>query len=925
MNNQKVKREKRAGSVGSRPTIGVLGEAGRSPYHRALWEGFVTAARELDVNLVWFSARPFDVSSLGAPRTIFQEAVVGQGVDGLLISGTLGNYIPVADFWNIIDFYRPLPMIGITQVASLPSVVVDNEVGMREVVRHFVEVHGYRRIAFICGPMDSEEAKLRYQAYADVLAEHDIPLDPDLVAPGTFNTDSGRDAIPLLLDERGVEFEAIVAANDLMAFGALTALEERGIRIPEDVAVAGFDDTKEAAASTPSLTTVRQPVHQLGDASIKTMLKLLAGEQVPDQVVLPTALVVRRSCGCVDPLVADAVIGPLVKKKDSLGKAIAAQREELVAEMVQALGETVPFSDWTEQLLDAFLVDMSGVTVDGAEAESAPPGRFAALLDNWLRQLDAAESSINNWQAVISVMRRYVSPYMPDVTTLSRAEDLFNAGRVIVGKMIQKKWAEQEVEDTQQNATMSDLRDELTLVVEEERIWDVLDARLPQLGFSDLFLSFYDGREQDTRWSKLVLACAGGKRSDTSGVGERFPTSHLVPRELIPRERRYTWLAAPLEFGDNEFGCLVLEAGPRSAEIYQILTRLISSALQDSVLIQQLDFRRVQMLAAAEISQAATSMLDLQALIQRAVELVQERFGLYYVGLFLLEGGWAVLRAATGEAGKEMLEQGHKLQLGGNSMVGRCIADQQACIALDVGQEAVRFDNPLLPKTRSELALPLVGREGAIGALSIQSVREKAFGEEDLAVFQTIADQLANAIANARLYEKIQEAYAEVEQQVRERTEELKREQEESARLQQEVIEAQQRAIQELSTPIIPVLEGVIVMPLIGSIDTLRARDVTRNLLAGIREHRAKVVILDITGVPVVDSGVAAYLNKTVQAARLKGARTIVTGISEAVAETIVDLGIDWSGIETLRDLRTGLRAALQMGMERGSSDRRAR
>ena len=100
-------------------------------------------------------------------------------------------------------------------------------------------------------------------------------------------------------------------------------------------------------------------------------------------------------------------------------------------------------------------------------------------------------------------------------------------------------------------------------------------------------------------------------------------------------------------------------------------------------------------------------------------------------------------------------------------------------------------------------------------------------------------------------------------------------------------------------------------MPLIGSIDTLGARDIPRVLLAGIREHRAKVVILDITGVPIVDSGVANHLNKTIQAARLKGARTIVTGLSDAVAETIVDLGIDWSGIETLADLQTGLRAAL--------------
>jgi rsbT co-antagonist protein RsbR len=146
---------------------------------------------------------------------------------------------------------------------------------------------------------------------------------------------------------------------------------------------------------------------------------------------------------------------------------------------------------------------------------------------------------------------------------------------------------------------------------------------------------------------------------------------------------------------------------------------------------------------------------------------------------------------------------------------------------------------------------------------------------------------------------------------------EQKRVEAESARLQQEVLEAQQRAIQELSTPIIPVMDvpgagSIIVMPLIGSIDTLRARDLTRRLLEGIRVHRAKIVILDITGVPIVDSGVASHMNKTIQAARLKGAQTIVTGISDAVAETIVDLGLDWSSIKTLGDLQTGLRVALR-------------
>jgi rsbT co-antagonist protein RsbR len=144
---------------------------------------------------------------------------------------------------------------------------------------------------------------------------------------------------------------------------------------------------------------------------------------------------------------------------------------------------------------------------------------------------------------------------------------------------------------------------------------------------------------------------------------------------------------------------------------------------------------------------------------------------------------------------------------------------------------------------------------------------------------------------------------------------ERKRAEMEREQLQKEVIEAQQRAIKELSTPVIPLMKtsqgGILVMPLVGSIDSMRAKDLMRTLLAGISQHRAKVVILDVTGVPIVDSGVANHLNKTIMAARLKGARTIVTGITDAVAETIVDLGIDWTGIETLSDLQTGLIAAL--------------
>jgi GAF domain-containing protein len=160
--------------------------------------------------------------------------------------------------------------------------------------------------------------------------------------------------------------------------------------------------------------------------------------------------------------------------------------------------------------------------------------------------------------------------------------------------------------------------------------------------------------------------------------------------------------------------------------------------------------------AAARLSHAASSILSLDELLPQVVELIRADFDYYYVGIFLADENhdWAVLQAGTGEAGRQMVEQGHQLRIGNESMIGWCTANKQARIALDVGQEAVRFVNPLLPDTRSEIALPLLSRGRVIGAMTIQSARPAAFSEEDITILQTMADQLANAVENARLFEE---------------------------------------------------------------------------------------------------------------------------------------------------------------------------
>jgi GAF domain-containing protein len=167
-----------------------------------------------------------------------------------------------------------------------------------------------------------------------------------------------------------------------------------------------------------------------------------------------------------------------------------------------------------------------------------------------------------------------------------------------------------------------------------------------------------------------------------------------------------------------------------------------------------LERREIQLRTAAEISRTLSSELDPSQLYALVVNLIKERFNLYYVGIFTMddEGIYAVLQEGTGEEGKAMLEANHKLPIAGTSMIGWAISRRQPRIALDVGREAVRFDNPHLPETRSELALPLISGSRVLGAFTIQSKEAQAFDENDIAILQSIADGLAVALENASLF-----------------------------------------------------------------------------------------------------------------------------------------------------------------------------
>jgi DNA-binding LacI/PurR family transcriptional regulator len=235
-------------------------------------------------------------------RAFLLDVIRASNADAVLsVSSVVGQYAgaPATGDWLR---EKGLPACSIGAATGVPSVGIDGSDGVTQLMRHLIEHHGHRRIAFIRGTETNHEANVRHRAYVAALEEHEIPYDPELVLPGEFTRESGTRAMAELFDTRQVpvaELDAIVAANDYTAFGVIDELSRRRIAVPDQVAVVGFDDMALARIHSPSLTTVRQPLERLGAQAARTLFDLLAGKSVPAVVELGTELVLRRSCGCI--------------------------------------------------------------------------------------------------------------------------------------------------------------------------------------------------------------------------------------------------------------------------------------------------------------------------------------------------------------------------------------------------------------------------------------------------------------------------------------------------------------------------------------------------------------------------------------------------------------------------------------------------
>ncbi|WP_437964231.1 SpoIIE family protein phosphatase [Sorangium sp. So ce260] len=639
----------------SRRTIALLMDYVGGDYQSEVRFGVERAAEAHDVNLlVAFGETLALPGATDAAQNSIYHLVGSETVDGVIIaSATLCHHIGIEGMREFCRGYAPLPVFSIGMaIDGIPSLIVDNAVGIELAVAHMIDAHGRRRVAYIGGPTNNEEAKARAEAYWGALAARAAPLDERLFAVGAFTIDSGRTAMRDLLD-RGGEPDAVVAANDKMALGAMELLKERGLRVPQDILVSGFDDAVIARFSKPSLTTVRQPMKRLGALALGSMVRMLDGKDVEDVSLLEVELTCRESCGC--GVQASASLPPPGASSRGGASLIAAQRESLERALRRSVSiPTGSLDRWPGELLSALEEELTGAE-----------GRFLHALEALLDQAGRAGAILDHFQGAIGVLReRLRRPPADggDGVLQDTLERLWHASRIVIGSASVRVEGERRLNVELASMYLSWSARSFSTCLSLPILKRVMASELPALGFSRVAVSLYDampttpttnGAQDPQRTTmKALFLMEGGREVEPPSAS--FPARLLAPDGFLGDGERRTLIALPVAFGDVEkFGVAVLNSGAHEL-VYDALRLQIGSAVKAAALhremIRQVELRerleqekiRQESVVAARIQttlvpeRLSVEGLELSAVMQPAAAVG----GDYYDVLATAEGGW---------------------------------------------------------------------------------------------------------------------------------------------------------------------------------------------------------------------------------------------------------------------------------------------
>ncbi len=507
-----------------RAVIGLFLDNFFGEYQNRVWEGAAKIASETGTSLVSFAEDSLWESGIdfSKGRRMYDSANP-EMLDGIVVLSP-----PVVDseakkrLADFLERFSSLPSVHVgVDDPNLARVVPENYAGMRALVDHLIERHGRSRIAFIRGPEGISDAEQRFAAYRASLDAHGIPYRPALVLEGDFNREAGIRA-GARLAESGEIFDAVVGANDYMAFYATKELRRRGFRIPDEVSVGGFDDFRAAKSCVPALCTVHQPMYEMGEAAMRLVCSMIQGKSKgPVRLAFPTKLVTRRSCGCISP--------------GSSGDSAAFTRELLV----------------DDESYEAML----------AALEAGADSRFRALLESHVAEAYDRGTPVSAWRGIVADMVRAL-----------HSRDAHRIEREILDFLC-------ALQDEMNERAMFAL-------LEEESAFDQLSSRLIGSFNEDAIREFLDVevlRRCSFLCASVYLEDGSAKvfySTNKELAGRSFDPSFLIPEGLKGLPERSDLLVLPLSAGKKTLGLMVCAAEGNQPEFFEVLRRHLAGALE---------------------------------------------------------------------------------------------------------------------------------------------------------------------------------------------------------------------------------------------------------------------------------------------------------------------------------------------------------
>lgn len=624
------------------PVIGYFALRIGDNVGQSLWSGVTDAAVQRGAKLVSFAGgRLQDPSGSSSPANIVYELAMTKFLDGLVSwASAVGGNLSGEETVAFHQRFSPLPMVSIAlPMNNIPTVLIENYFGVKDLVAHFVKVHGFSRIAFIRGPENHFYAEERFRAYRDSLKELKIPLDDKLVTPaGDFDPSTGIKAISLFLDKRklrpGIDIQAIMTASDIFALSSMAELEFRGIHVPWDLAVAGFNDAVEGRFASTPLTTVRPPFYETGFTAVETLLDMIEGKDVPREIVLPGKMIVRKSCGCPSLAIQQITTNTIAEKTnagavDSLHGFVAENKHQIVSELLETLDGKVPKRISLEKLFDGFVSDMEKTT------RNAFLSALEIVLDEFISGTGVIENrSIVSSQNIISYLRSRISPLL-DIPQRLQSEELWHQARIIIGETAEHAQARLVLQAKHQAQILRDVGHVLLTTFDLNRLMDAFEQGLPHLEIPSVYLALYENPKEPLEWSRLMLAYNEFGRVELGGDGIRFPSKQLLPDAMLP-DRLYSFVVEPLYFQTQQLGFILCEVGPVKGEIYEMLRMQISNVLQGYFLVQRVEERSAALSRQQYILDTFMKNIpdriyfkDLDSKITRANEAFVRQFGMH--------------------------------------------------------------------------------------------------------------------------------------------------------------------------------------------------------------------------------------------------------------------------------------------------------